>query len=66
MKYNYLTVDVLPEKLEEYLQSYGNKGYRFIQLVVMQKMKPALLGNQPQVITEFKLIFEMICQESAI
>lgn len=67
MKYSYLTIDVKPEKLEEYLQSYGEKGYRFVQLVVMQRyVQPKLqLGIQqpPQIEIEFKLIFELLCQE---
>ena len=63
-KYNYITVICKPDKLEKCLQDYGEKGYRFIQLVILQKQTNRSISsgqfNMPVIETEFELIFETV------
>ena len=60
-KFEYYTPTVSVEDMPNELKQAGKKGWQFCNLVVMQKMIPPsrLIGGagQPQMITEFLLIF---------
>ena len=65
-KYEYITPEIHPNLLEEKLNLYGNLGWEFVTLLMLQKIvKREILGINPDVPqTLFTLIFRRSLTES--
>jgi hypothetical protein len=69
-KFEYETLEVLPEDMFQTLNDAGNEGWEFMNLVVQQKMEQPkrIIGgmSQPQMMITFLLIFKREKAESIL
>jgi hypothetical protein len=57
MKYEYYIKQVSPTDFKNFLRLAGNTGWKLIQVIILQRMKPSLVVNQ---MPQMEILYEAI------